>query len=167
MYLPKYHEDSEQIDDELFNEFTTDTHYFKWVKRNNVPYSAIDYIGEDIKGRKVNIELKRRNTEHDKYLSTYIETDKMYRLINKYLQFGQIPLYINFYSNDTILMFDLRYYENPHKDLKHKKVKITNHGYDDEEQMVWRVELPNRDAIHFKKINDKWVFTNGRTIIQN
>ena len=78
-------------------------------------------------------------------------------MINKYEQFGFIPLYLNFFNNDTLLIFDLRKIERPDKDLIYNKITIMNHGYE-EKQRVWRVELPNDIATLYKKIDGKWTW---------
>ena len=88
-------------------------------------------------------------------------------MINRYEQFGLIPLYLNFFNNDTLLIFDLRKI-NPDKDVIYIKIRLMNHGYE-EKQTVWRVELPNDIAILYKKIDDKWTWvkTEDKDIINN
>ena len=66
MYNPTYHEENEAKDDELFEEFVNDTHYFKTYNRN-AQYSALDYSATDVKGRGCSIALKRRNFPYTKY----------------------------------------------------------------------------------------------------
>lgn len=155
MYNPTYHEASEGIDDELFTDFVNHTKLFKSVKRNR-QFSDIDYIGVDLKGRDCSIELKKRNIASAKYPTTYIEAEKAWKLVNRYEQFGYQPLYINFY-NDCVLIFDLKKYR-PDIDFVYKKLTIFNKGYD-EKQKVWRVELPNTDAIRFtKEDNGEYVY---------
>lgn len=156
MYNPTYHEENEAQDDELFEEFVNDTHYFKTYKRNE-QYSALDYSATDIKGRGCSIELKRRNFPHTKFDTVYIENEKIWLMINRYEQFGYIPLYFNFYQGDTLLIFDLRKIERPDKDLIYKKITIMNRGYE-EKQKVWRTELPKCIATMFKKVDGKWTW---------
>lgn len=156
MYNPTYHEENEAKDDELFEEFVNDTHYFKSYKRNR-QYSALDYSATDVKGRGCSIELKRRNFPHTKFGTTVIECEKAWLMINRYEQFGYIPLYLNFYKGDTLLIFDLRKIEKPDKDLIYKKITIMNKGYE-EKQNVWRIELPHNIATTFKKIDGHWTW---------
>ena len=78
-------------------------------------------------------------------------------MINKYEQFGLIPLYLTFFNNDTLLIFDLRKIERPDKDLIYNKITIMNHGYE-EKQRVWRVELPTDIATLYRKIDGKWTW---------
>ena len=163
MYNPTYHEENEVQDDELFEEFVNDTHYFKSYKRNE-QYSALDYSAIDVKGRGCSIELKRRNFPHVKHGTTFCECEKGWLMINRYEQFGYIPLFINFFSDDSILIFDLRNIKQPDKELIYKRVTIMNHGYE-EKQKVWRIELPNTMAILFKKINGHWVWIRDKEIV--
>lgn len=161
MYNAKYHEDSEELDDYLFQDFVEHSKIFEYVKRNR-QYSDIDYVGVDKKGRKCSIELKQRPFQSEKYDTTFIEPEKMWKLINKYEQYGMQPLYINFFI-DKVLIFDLKKYKQPNLDLDYKMHTITNHGYD-EKQNVWRVELPNIDAIKFERDNNgEYKIVNGRT----
>ena len=78
-------------------------------------------------------------------------------MFNRYEQFGLIPLYLNFFNNDTLLIFDLRKINNPDKDLIYIKITIMNHGYE-EKQTVWRVELPTDIATLYRKIDGKWTW---------
>ena len=77
-------------------------------------------------------------------------------MVNRYEQFGLIPLYLNFFNNDTLLIFDLRKI-NPDKDVIYIKITIMNHGYE-EKQTVWRVKLPTDIATLYKKIDGKWTW---------
>lgn len=163
MYNPTYHEENEAQDDELFEEFVNDTHYFKSYKRNE-QYSALDYSATDVKGRGCSIELKRRNFPHTKFDTVYIENEKIWLMINRYEQFGYIPLYFNFYQGDTLLIFDLRKIERPDKDLIYKKITIMNHGYE-EKQKVWRTELPKSIATMFKKVDGKWTWIKDEEVV--
>lgn len=164
MYNPTYHEENEAKDDELFEEFVNDTHYFKSYKRNE-QYSALDYSAIDVKGRGCSIELKRRNFPHTKFGTTVIECEKAWLMINRHEQFGYIPLYINFYSNDTLLIFDLRKIEKPDKDLIYRKITIMNKGYE-EKQKVWRIELPHNIATTFKKIDGHWTWLKDEKLVK-
>ena len=156
----EYHEESELMDDELFADFVASTCLFKSVRRN-AKYSPIDYMGMDKKGRICSIELKRRNFNMDRYKSIFIEPEKAWHLINRYEQYDLIPLYVNFFD-DGVLMFDLRKYEKPNIELEHKKVKIYNNGHN-EEQNVWRMELPTDDAIRYiREDNGEYVYVDGR-----
>lgn len=163
MYNPTYHEENEAQDDELFEEFVNDTHYFKSYKRNE-QYSALDYSAIDVKGRGCSIELKRRNFPHTKFDTVYIENEKIWLMINRYEQFGYIPLYFNFYQGDTLFIFDLRKIERPDKDLIYKKITIMNHGYE-EKQKVWRTELPKSIATMFKKVDGKWTWIKDEEVV--
>ena len=156
MYNAKYHEENEELDDELFQQFVNDTKIFTDYKRNE-KYSSIDYSATDIKGRRCLVELKRRNFPHTKYETILCECEKFWTMFNRYEQFGLIPLYLNFFNNDTLLIFDLRKINNPDKDLIYIKITIMNHGYE-EKQTVWRVELPTDIATLYKKIDGKWTW---------
>ena len=167
MYNAKYHEDNEELDDELFQQFVNDTHIFTDYKRNE-KYSSIDYSATDIKGRRCAVELKRRNFPHTKYETILCECEKFWTMFNRYEQFGLIPLYINFFNNDTLLIFDLRKINNPDKDLIYIKITIMNHGYE-EKQTVWRIKLPTDIATLYTQIDGKWtwVTTEDKDIITN
>ena len=156
MVNTEYHDESELIDDELFADFVANSEIFQSVTRNR-KYSDIDYIGIDLKGRKCSIELKKRNFEHTRYSTTLIECHKAWKLIERYSQFGLIPLYINFFD-DAVLIFDLKKYK-PDIDFKYRNMRIYNKGYG-EKQNVWRIELSNADAIVFKRNNNngKYVY---------
>ena len=86
-------------------------------------------------------------------------------MINRHEQFGYIPLYFNFYSNDTLLIFDLRKIEKPDKDLIYKKITIMNNGYE-EKQKVWRIELPHNIATMFKKVDGKWCWIKDEEVVK-
>lgn len=153
MYNPTYHEENEAQDDELFEEFVNDTHYFKSYKRNE-QYSALDYSATDVKGRGCSIELKRRNNKMNDFPTVFIENEKGWLMYNRWLQFGYIPLYLVFYE-DGMLMFDLRKIKHPDTEFIYRKVTIMNKGYEAHQQ-VYRIELPRSIAIVFRKKNGHW-----------
>lgn len=156
----QYHEASERECDSLFDDFATNSNIFKTAMRNP-KYSKIDYTAVDKKNRFCNVELKKRECSTDTYSTTFIECEKAWELINKYGMKQYIPLYINFF-NDGVLLFDLRKYDNPVTDLKYNNVEVIDKGYNNVHYRTWRMELPNTDAIKFKKINGKYVHIDGR-----
>lgn len=149
----------ESEDDILFQEFANDTKYFKETRRNH-PMSALDYSATDKAGRKCQIELKKRNFTCRMFATTAIECEKFWLMYNRWLQYGYVPLYINFF-NDAILVFDLRKIEDPDKTLKYHMMTITNKGYG-EKQKVYRIELPNDIAlVYIKDDNGKYKLKDG------
>lgn len=156
MYNPTYHEASEEIDDELFQQFCEDTKYFKDISRNR-KYSDIDYTCTDIKGRKCSVELKRRDCSIEQYDTIYIECSKFWKLIERFNQFRYIPLYLNFMTNGA-LMFNLIQWNSDPTKIKLKKTKINNKGYE-EQQYTYRYELPIEEAIMFKRDGGIWIIS--------
>lgn len=153
MYNAKYHEENEELDDELFQQFVSDTKIFTDYKRNE-KYSSIDYSATDIKGRRCAVELKRRFNKMYDFPTVFLENEKGWLMYNRWLQFGLIPLYLVFYD-DGMLMFDLRKIKHPETEFVYRKVTIINKGYN-EYQQVYRIELPLSIAIVFRKKNGCW-----------
>lgn len=153
-YNSDYHEASERKDDALFQEFNDQTHYFPITKRNQ-QLSHIDYTCTDAKGRECSVELKRRQCKVAEYTHIYIEPQKFFEMLLRWMQYRIIPIYINF-MKDGVLMFDLRQWENV--DLKLQRVTINNHGYSEEKQETYRYCLPTDKAIMFiKDIDGRYI----------
>lgn len=156
MYNAEYHEQSECIDDELLKDFIEHSNVLSEVHRCR-QYSHIDYYGKDIKGRDVNIELKKRNNKMNKYATTYIECSKAWTLLEQYEQYHRIPLYINFFD-DGIIIFKLNVTD--FLGAVPIKQKIWNHGYE-EYQTAWRYELDNDSGFRYIKINGQYQLVDG------
>ena len=155
----RYHEASEAVDDVLFNRFIMRTMIFNKATRAKT-FSHVDYICEDIKGRTCYVELKRRNFSSTAHDAIFIEPEKFFTLVNRASQWDGIPLYLNF-MEDGVLMFDLRKF-NP-VEVELARTRIRNNGYHGVEQDVWRMKLPTKDAIMYKRFdNGDYIRDNGK-----
>lgn len=67
----------------------------------------IDTSGLTSDNRTINMEIKIRDFDYNKFPSLMIETHKAYSLLYEYIQYGRIPLYVNFLTDGSALVFNL------------------------------------------------------------
>ena len=67
----------------------------------------IDTSGLTSDNRTINMEIKIRDFDYNKFPSLMIETHKAYSLLYEYIQYGRIQLYVNFLTDGSALVFNL------------------------------------------------------------
>ena len=101
-------------------------------------------------GRVINIELKQRYFDMDKFNTLYIEDHKCCNLLMDFVVLKFVPIYINFMTDDTAIVFNLsRLRKRPKitKDRSYSKGKQV-YEYSDKQ------ELYVEDAYIYKKDNN-------------
>lgn len=108
--------------------------------------------------RTFNIEIKNRNINHNQYSTILIESDKYGKAWNDYIYDGREQLYINFFKDDYMLIWNLS------KKLKHKpqyspwRLKSENYGQVCEGRFGLYVE----DAAIYKITKNGIILENAR-----
>ena len=110
----------EDEDSNLLVNFNEDQHWFNGLT-GNPQYSEVDYKADDIKGRRVHLELKQRKGTISKFINQYktvlIEPSKVAaftRIQESGYTNGEKVLYVNF-VDDGVILFDvdkIPYYVN-------------------------------------------------------
>lgn len=170
MAIKSYFNVMEITDAYLLNSFNGYVHWFKNI-RFNKRGSVIDAVGEDIKGRKVHIELKNRQgrykdfTDFCKHNDTiFIECGKLSafsRIMQSGFSLNEQELIINLFDDGkTVVIHDINK-PQPLKWLPNRAIKNPGTGeqefehriglliseadiyrYDEEEDTFKKVELP-------------------------
>lgn len=126
-------------------ELNSSLQWFKRLERNEL-MDKVDVKAIDIKGRNINIELKSRTCNIDTYSEIFIEESKYDELMKRYKEDGCIPLYINFFNDDKVAIWDLRKTKHLRKDY----IRIFNKGSEKMED-VTRYMLSAKDSLKYKK----------------
>lgn len=110
----------EDEDSNLLVNFNEDQQWFSGLT-GNPQYAEVDYKADDIKGRRVHLELKQRKGTIDKFINQYktvlIEPSKVAaftRIQESGYTNGEKVLYVNF-VDDGVILFDvdkIPYYVN-------------------------------------------------------
>ena len=125
-----------------------------------------DASGITTDGRSLNIELKYRVMNYDNLAisasttqgnsytadTLYIEAHKCGDLLLDYICNKQIPLYINFLSDDTVILYNLTTLKNRPKKVTKKIYSKLYQGF----ELAEREELKLDDAWIYKKENNKY-----------
>lgn len=140
---------NEEKDYKLFADFSS-TLKLKQIGRTK-EMSPTDASGYTQDNQYVNIELKSRNLDINKYDSLFIEGHK-YASLMKGIYVGKIPLYINFMKNDIIAVYNLKKLkEEPRQE--HKRVWSETYQAFEHDLKLY---LPIKEAWIYKKENDKY-----------
>lgn len=134
----------ESEDLKLLNHLNESKKWFKSIKPTK-EFSKFDVKAVTKDDRKCNIELKSRNMSANQFEDVFIEESKFYELLGRYYQNKEIPLYINFFNDGIVLIFNLLNVG----DIEERYVTIYNKGkgiYED----VKRIALNNKKAIIVK-----------------
>lgn len=106
----------ESLDVMKFEQLTLKHGYFlSW--KPNTKGANLDVEAVDKSNRKCVIELKTRFVNHDKYADYMIEADKLADLLLETKNNDTIPLYVNFFKDDKVAIWNLK------KDLTISKKK--------------------------------------------
>lgn len=115
---------SETRDTELFARLNEQRGWFtEWQRTPR--YGEYDVTAVDTKGRQCVIELKYRDLPSDAYDSYIIESDKLTDGLLYHLR-GIKPLYINFFNDGKVLVWDL---SNPDNKPVKQKGRRENPGH--------------------------------------
>lgn len=151
-----FYQKCEAQDDIYFNKWAKRLNWFSSYERSANRFDRVDFHCVLRKSGKIcNCELKDRqgkvggNTYYPAYFSgIYIEPDKYEYLMNRWKNFGEIPIYINFFNDgQTMSLFDLRKakilrYNKTVKVAVDKSIKAC--GY----EWVYRHELDIKSGTH-------------------
>ena len=108
-------------------------------------YHHTDASGLTKDGRVINIELKQRTFDMDKYNTLYIDDYKACNMLMDFVALNLIPIYVNFMADDTIIVFNLL--------RLHKRPKITkNRTYSKGKQAY---EYSDRQELY---IEDEYIY---------
>lgn len=146
-----YFDHTEELNNLFFEDFNRTVGWFTDTQRQPVN-SVYDYLCKDRSGRTVNVELKVRNIDINKYDTILIEPKKWEYLTKRWNDFGEIPLYVNFFQDGRhVGVFDLRKMEKPQS----RKVHLYDKGH-----MCWKDEerymLPTRMFMYYIDGNRQW-----------
>ena len=116
--------------------------------------AVFDIAAEDFTGGTLGIENKVRNKPHDAWDTTIIEPEKMKNLISIWRNHWIQPLYINYWADGHIYIFDIARlsdagYTNGFEVEWFPNIKWNNP--DDGNKYAkseYRIKIPNRFAIH-------------------
>lgn len=131
---------SESRDTELFARLN-DLHGWFTEWQRTPKFGEYDVTAVDTKGRQCVIELKYRDLPSDAYDSYIIESDKLTDGLLYHLR-GIKPLYVNFFNDGKVLIWDL---SNPDNKPVKKKGKRDNPGHARKDGSCYYV-LPVRAA---------------------
>lgn len=160
----EYREQAERIDDRFMAVLRQCTGWFR--KMDRCPkYSVIDYVAEDIRGRDVAIEVKRRTQPigHPMFRDgVFIEPKKWDRLYAAW-EDGYRPVYINFFKTFTVFaVWDLAEWFGDGREPSKVTADIDNIGYDRQDRED-RFLLPLDKAAVYKYSQGKyWRIGNGK-----
>jgi len=143
----KYADKCEDDDFEMFLDFNKTTFKLKDLKKTEYMHET-DASGYTEDGRTVEIELKYRNINMDKYDTILIEPYKfMYAKQNK----QSVQLYVNFTNDDYVIVYNL-----------HKVGWVEEKVYNIQSKLYERVksskryELPVDRAWIYQKVNNHY-----------
>lgn len=152
--MSNFFNSSEEIDDKYFNILNNRMGWFKEMNRNHL-MSEIDWMCINKTGSTTNCELKLRDNQINSFEDVYIEVGKYKKLIERYKNNDEIPLYINFFQNENyVAIWDLR---KVNKMNYYPNARIYNKGKRKWET-VERYGLFPRDAMYYiyNKDTDKY-----------
>ncbi len=141
-----YFEEKEEEDYKEFTKLNEDILHLKNIGRTPKLHHT-DASGLTTDGRVINIELKQRYFDMDKYETLYIDDHKCCNLLMDFVVSKFIPIYINFMSDDTAIVFNLS--------RLHKRPKISNQRTYSKGRQAYeyndRQELYIEDAYIYRK----------------
>lgn len=144
-----YFEEKEEEDYKEFTKLNEDILHLKNIGRTPQLHHT-DASGLTKDGRVINIELKQRTFDMGKYKTLYIDDHKCCNLLMDFVVLNLIPVYINFMTDDTAIVFNLsRLHKRPNitKQRTYSKGKQA-YEYNDKQ------ELYIEDAFIYKKDNN-------------
>lgn len=144
-----YFDKKEEEDYKEFTKLNEDIFHLNNVGRTP-QFHPSDASGLTKDGRVINIELKQRYFDMDNYKTLYIDDHKCCNLLMDYVVLKFIPIYINFMTDDTAIVFNLS--------RLHKRPKITKQRTYSKGKQAYefndKQELYVEDAYIYKKDNN-------------
>lgn len=144
-----YFEEKETEDYEEFTKLNEDILHLKNIGRTPQLHHT-DASGLTKDGRVINIELKQRDCDMDKYETLYIDDHKCCNLLMDYVVLKFIPIYINFMTDDTAIVFNLSRLSKRPKITKQRTYSKGKQAYEYNDKQELYVE----DAYIYKKDNN-------------
>lgn len=150
--MENYYNSQERIDAALMSSLSASTGL--WKSMETMPLKTRhDFSGITSSGKKCIIEVKQRIVSSETFKEVFVEPLKLDDF-GKALANDFLPLYINFFADDTALVWDM----SQAMDCKYQPITIYDKG-DETYKVVNRIALPTKNAIKFKKENEKWIRT--------
>lgn len=141
----EYFDNCENEDNQLLIKFNEKYKLFIELNRHSIEH-PIDYDAIGFNGKKVNIELKKRELSTNTFDTTFIEPLKYNYLMREWQENKIEPLFINFF-NDGILIWNLKTMD--YNKLKKQTVKLYDKGHKSF-YVEERILLPNYKSYFYK-----------------
>lgn len=147
----QYADTNEVNDFALLQDFNSKLH-IKELGRTPEKCST-DASGYTKDNQYINIELKRRFVDVNRYKTIIIEGHKYLSLLKGFVYSNKIPLYINFMNGGYIILFNLSKLSEEPTERKYKIWSELYQGF----EISSRFELPLKDAWIYKKEKNKYI----------
>ena len=144
-----YFEEKEEEDYKEFTKLNEDILHLNNIGRTPQLHHT-DASGLTKDGRVINIELKQRYFDMDKYETLYIDDHKCCNLLMDFVVLNLIPVYINFMTDDTAIVFNLSRLHKRPKIIKQRTYSKGKQAYEYNDKL----ELYTEDAYIYKKDNN-------------
>ena len=144
-----YFEEKEEEDYKEFTKLNEDILHLKNIGRTPQLHHT-DASGLTKDGRVINIELKQRTFDMDTYETLYIDDHKCCNLLMDFVVLKFIPIYINFMTDDTAIVFNLSRLSKRPKITKQRTYSKGKQAYEFNDKQ----ELYIEDAYIYKKDNN-------------
>lgn len=144
-----YFEEKEEEDYKEFTKLNEDIFHLNNIGRTPKLHHT-DASGLTKDGRVINIELKQRTFDMDTYKTLYIDDHKCCNLLMDYVVLKFIPIYINFMTDDTAIVFNLSRLSKRPKITKQRTYSKGKQAYEFNDKQ----ELYIENAYIYKKDNN-------------
>lgn len=152
MNMNQQYADTNELNDfALLHDFNKKLH-IKELGRTQEKCST-DASGYTKDNQYLNIELKRRFVDVNRYKTIIIEGHKYLSLLKGFVYSNKIPLYINFMNGGYVILFNLSKLSEEPTERKYKIWSELYQGF----EISSRFELPLKDAWIYKKEKDKYI----------
>lgn len=113
----------EEMDFEMLSKLNDDVFHLYNLERRvkKTEQDPIDASGKTSDDKVINIEIKSRDCNIDTYQSLMIETHKALPLLNEYIEYDRIPLYVNFLKDEHVVVYNMLKIPEGKKFMKREK----------------------------------------------
>lgn len=150
--MEKFDVKKQEADDfKLLEKLNEDVFKLKNLSRRKGDSNPIDASGFSSNNNEVvNIEIKSRECKINTYPTLMMETHKGYTLLEEYIKYKRIPLYVNFLEDGNAVVFNLL-----HSNGYMKRGKADSRLYGDKES-EYKYFLSLKNAWIYKKTNNTY-----------
>lgn len=147
-----YFEINERNDHKYLTIINTHLNLFQQIPEYQTTYSIIDYQLIDRKGRKCNVELKKRGKRTLIFPEIFLEKKKWDKFKEDYEKENLIPIFINFFDDEKMFhIINLTPYITGERRIMVKNdLLIDNSGYDRYDYSETRYLVPLKDGHLFE-----------------